>query len=329
LAFTLQWQGRITTVQHKELLYGANMVNPENSEGIEFRKLGLRGFEQFYRMIEQGTIICPKPNVWSKFHTQFVKRANPDGDLHPLILGLNSTSNEKNTFFVKQINAAGKFYNSLGMKEYTWQKEIFDYFENLEGRQSELVVVWKKATVKIVLSNLVQRFRLNGTKTISWFVAEADLVQFDENFNRLEQSQMRHRMLNGLYQSQTATVLIERYDNFSEPHLDGNYCQFGGCSGIGDNVRPTADIRLKSDIYDYVEKAFGMSNPQIEFKLEFTEPIQREGMSLSFDQHAKNSRSSNHFTLDTDAIGGTGIWHAYCELVEIKNVPSTIERVSD
>ena len=298
------------------------MVNPENSEGIEFRKLGLRGFEQFYRMIEQGTIICPKPDGWNNFYENFVQRANPDRDLLPRILGgwWSTTNEEKNAVFRKQLDAAGGFYDALGVQAYTWQKEIFDYFEHLQGRQSELVVVWKKATVKIVLSNLVQRFRLNGTKTISWFVAEADLVQFDENFNRLEQSQMRHRMLHELYQSQTATVLIERYDNFSEPHLDGNYCQFGGCSGIGDNVRPTADIRLKSDIYDYVEKAFGMSNPQIEFKLEFTEPIQREGMSLSFDQHAKNSRSSNHFTLDTDAIGGTGIWHAYCELVEIKNL---------
>jgi hypothetical protein len=71
------------------------MANPENSEDIEFRKLGLRDFEQFHRMIEQGTIICPKQNIWSKFYTQFVKRANPDGDLHPLILGVNSTSNEK------------------------------------------------------------------------------------------------------------------------------------------------------------------------------------------------------------------------------------------
>ena len=259
------------------------MVNPENSEGIEFRKLGLRGFEQFYRMIEQGTIICPKPDGWNNFYENFVQRANPDRDLLPRILGgwWSTTNEEKNAVFRKQLDAAGGFYDALGVQAYTWQKEIFDYFEHLQGRQSELVVVWKKASVNLVVSNLVQRFRTSGK------------------------------------------------ENFQDPHLDENYCQFGGCSGIGDNVRPTADIRLKSDIYDYVEKAFGMSNPQIEFKLEFTEPIQREGMSLSFDQHTKNSRSSNHFTLDTDAIGGTGIWHAYCELVEIKNVPSTTERVSD
>ena len=129
------------------------------------------------------------------------------------------------------------------------------------------------ANLSLVVSNLVQRFRLSGTETISWFVAEGELVQFDENFNRLEQSQMRHRMLHELYQSQTATVLIERCENFPDPHLDGNYCQFGGCSGIGDNVRPTADIHLKSNIYDYVEKAFVMPYPQIEFELSFTQAI--------------------------------------------------------
>ena len=112
--------------------------------------------------------------------------------------------------------------------------------------------------------------------------------------------------------------MIERRENFPEPHLDGNYCQFGGCSGIGDNVRPTADVRLKSDIYDYVEKAFVMPNPQIEFTLEFTEPIQRKEMALIFDPPIKYSLSSNHFTLDTDAVGGTGLWYADCKLVEIK-----------
>ena len=125
------------------------------------------------------------------------------------------------------------------------------------------------ANLSLVVRNLTQRFRLSDTGTISWFVAEGELVQFDENFDRLERSQMRHRMLHELYQSQTATVLIERCENFPEPHVDGNYCQFGGCSGIGDDVRPTADIRLKSDIYDYVEKAFVMPDPQIEFELRF------------------------------------------------------------
>ena len=70
------------------------------------------------------------------------------------------------------------------------------------------------ANLSLVVRDLTQRFRLSGTETISWFVAEGELVQFDENFNRLEQSQMRHRMLHELYQSQTATVLIERSVNF-------------------------------------------------------------------------------------------------------------------
>ena len=50
----------------------------ENSENIEFRKLGLCGFEQFHEMIERGTIICPNPLVWKNFYKQFVKRAEPD-----------------------------------------------------------------------------------------------------------------------------------------------------------------------------------------------------------------------------------------------------------
>ena len=178
------------------------------------------------------------------------------------------------------------------------------------------------ANLTLVVSNLVQSFRPSGTETISWFVAEGELVQFDENFNRLERSQMRHRMLNKLYQSQTAIVLIERCESFPEPHLDENYSQFGGCSGIGDNVRPTADVRLKSDIYDYVEKAFVMPYPQIEFELSFTQAIQREEMSLTFDKPPEPEASglSNHFTLDTNAVGGTGLWYADCKLVTIQNV---------
>ena len=186
------------------------------------------------------------------------------------------------------------------------------------------------ANLSLVVRNLTQRFRLSGTETISWFVAEGELVQFDENFNRLEQSKMRHRMLHELYQSQTATVLIERSENFSDPHLDGNYCQFGGCSGIGDNVRPTADVRLKSDIYDYVEKAFVMPNPQIEFKLLFVQATQRAEMSVIFDKlpEPESGGLSNNFTLDTDAVGGTGLWYADCKLVEIRNVSKYAELIS-
>jgi len=178
------------------------------------------------------------------------------------------------------------------------------------------------ANLSLVVRNLTQRFRLSDTGTISWFVAEGELAQFDENLVRLERSQMRHRMLHELYQSQTATVLIERRENFPEAHVDGNYCQFGGCSGIGDDVRPTADIRLKSDIYDYVEKAFVMPDPQILFELRFKQATQRAEMSVIFDKLTEPDSGglTNHFTLDTDAIGGTGLWYADCKLVEIANV---------
>ena len=182
------------------------------------------------------------------------------------------------------------------------------------------------ANLSLVVRNLTQHFRLSRTETISWFVAEGELVQFDENFDRLERSQMRHRMLHELYQSQTATVLIERRENFPEAHVDGNYCQFGGCSGIGDDVRPTADIRLKSDIYDYVEKAFVMPDPQILFELRFKQATQRAEMSVIFDKLTEPASGglSNHFTLDTDAVGGTGLWYADCKLVEITNVSNTL-----
>ena len=182
------------------------------------------------------------------------------------------------------------------------------------------------ANLSLVVRNLTQQFRLSRTETVSWFIAEGELVQFDENFNRLEKSHMRHRMLHELYQSQTATVLIERRENFPEAHVDGNYCQFGGCSGIGDDVRPTADIRLKSDIYDYVEKAFVMPDPQILFELRFKQATQRAEMSVIFDKLTEPASGglSNHFTLDTDAVGGTGLWYADCKLVEITNVSNTL-----
>ena len=182
------------------------------------------------------------------------------------------------------------------------------------------------ANLSLVVRNLTQQFRLSRTETVSWFIAEGELVQFDENFNRLEKSHMRHRMLHELYQSQTATVLIERRENFPEAHVDGNYCQFGGCSGIGDDVRPTADIRLKSDIYDYVEKAFVMPDPQILFELRFKQATQRAEMSVIFDKLTEPASGglSNHFTLDTNAVGGTGLWYADCKLVEITNVSNTL-----
>ena len=178
------------------------------------------------------------------------------------------------------------------------------------------------ANLSLVVRNLTQRFRRSGTETISWFVADGELFQLDEHFNKIKQSHIRHRMLNKIYRSQAATVLIERYENFEKPHRDRSYCQFGGCSGIGNNVRPTADIRLKSDVYKYIEKAFLMPDPQIEFELDFTQAPQRAEMSVIFDKLTEPASGglSNHFTLDTDAVGGTGLWYADCKLVEIANV---------
>ena len=100
-----------------------------------------------------------------------------------------------------------------------------------------------------------------------------------------------------------------------------------GVAELEMNVRPTADIRLKSDIYDYVEKAFVMPDPQIEFELRFIQATQRAEMSVIFDKLTEPASGglSNHFTLDTDAVGGTGLWYADCKLVEIANVSKHAE----
>jgi len=95
---------------------------------------------------------------------------------------------------------------------------------------------------------------------------------------------MRVKMVNELFTSQTAGVAIERHENNNRNHLNESYCNFGGSTGIGDEIKPTAIFFLKSNIYDYIEKAFVMPNPQIEFELEFTKSIQREEMSLTFDK---------------------------------------------
>ena len=112
--------------------------------------------------------------------------------------------------------------------------------------------------------------------------------------------------------------------------MNESYCIFGGSSGVGDEIRPSAIFVLKSNIYDYIEKAFVMPNPQIELELRFIQATQRAEMSVIFDKLTEPDTGglTNHFTLDTDAVGGTGLWYADCKLVEIKNVPSTTERVS-
>ena len=177
-------------------------------------------------------------------------------------------------------------------------------------------------TFNLVVSNLVQHFRSSGTDkdTKSKFFSDGELVQYDEGFKRLEQSHMRVKLVNELFTSQTARVVIERYEDDPAPNLNGSYCIFGGCSGIGDEIEPSAIFVLKSNIYDYIEKAFVMANPQIELELEFIKSIQREEMSLTFDKppNPENGLTTNHFTLDSDI--GIGLWYARCKLIEIKNV---------
>ena len=177
-------------------------------------------------------------------------------------------------------------------------------------------------TFNLVVSNLVQHFRSSGTDkdTKSKFFADGELVQYDEGFKRLEQSHMRVKLVNELFTSQTARVVIERYEDDPAPNLNGSYCIFGGVSGVGDVPTPSAIFVLKSNIYDYIEKAFVMPNPQIKLELEFTKSIQREEMSLTFDKppNPENGLTTNHFTLDSDI--GIGLWYARCKLIEIKNV---------
>ena len=50
-------------------------------------------------------------------------------------------------------------------------------------------------------------------------------------------------------------------------------------------------------------------------------------MSVIFDKLTEPASGglSNHFTLDTDAVGGTGLWYADCKLVEIANVSKHAE----
>ena len=177
-------------------------------------------------------------------------------------------------------------------------------------------------TFNLIVNNLVQNFRSSGMDkdTKSEFSAHGELVQVDESDNRLERSGMLHRMRDELFRSQTASVAIRRHEDNVRAELDESYCVFGGASGIGDEPIPIAVFNLKSNIYDYVEKAFVMANPQIELKLKFTKAIQREEMSLTFDEHpnSETGLTTNHFTLDSNNKS-YGIWYAHCKLIEIKN----------
>ena len=177
-------------------------------------------------------------------------------------------------------------------------------------------------TFNLIVSNLVQHFWSYGTEkdTKSKFFADSELIQYGEDFNRLDQSNMRVKLVNELFTSQTARVVIERYEDTLHPNLNESYCVFGGGSGVGAEPTPSAMFVLKSNIYDYIEKAFVMPNPQIELELKFTKSIQREEMSLTFDKppNPENFLTTNHFTLDSDI--GMGLWYARCELRKIQNI---------
>ena len=97
-------------------------------------------------------------------------------------------------------------------------------------------------TFNLIVSNLVQHFRSSGTDkdTKSKFFADGELVQYGEGLQRLEQSNMRVKMVNELFTSQTAGVAIERHEENNRNHLDESYCNFGGSTGIGDEIKPTA-----------------------------------------------------------------------------------------
>ena len=119
------------------------MSNLKNSEFVEFKKLQLHDFEQFHAMIKNGTIVCPNPTTWLNFYNKFVKRADPDKKLLPLILTswVWTTNGDKNSIFKEQFKAISERNKTLGVRPSTWQKIIFDYFDSLEAEQSKLVVV--------------------------------------------------------------------------------------------------------------------------------------------------------------------------------------------
>ena len=91
-------------------------------------------------------------------------------------------------------------------------------------------------TFNLVVSYLVQHFSSSDMDkdTKSKFFADGELVQYGDDFNTLNQSHMRVKMVNELFTSQTASVAIERYEDDPAPNLNESYCIFGGssCSSI-------------------------------------------------------------------------------------------------
>ena len=178
------------------------------------------------------------------------------------------------------------------------------------------------AYVDLNVNNLTQRFNSGTSKNTNWFVADGELSQYDEKLRQKRRSMLGHKILGEIQFSQGATVLINRFEDKSDHPLDGNYARFGGFGGrtLSSSPLPSVDIYLNTGLYEHIERAFIMPNPQIEFRLEFKQSIQYEGFTLTFNKPIENFELSyeDRFTLDCEHE--TGIWNAYCEMVEIKNL---------
>jgi len=178
------------------------------------------------------------------------------------------------------------------------------------------------AYVDLKVNNLTQRFDSGISKGTNWFGADGELSQYDVKLWQKRRSMLGHKVMGEIQFSQAANVLINRFEDKSDHPLDGNYARFGGFGGrsLDDTPLPIVDIYLNTDLYEHIERAFVMPNPQIEFRLEFKQSIQYEGFTLTFNKPIENFEGfyRDRFTLDCEHE--TGIWNAYCEMVEIKNI---------
>ena len=114
----------------------------KSNEFIEFRNLGLRTFDELQLKIEKGVIICPIPYTWKFFYDQFVQQDDTKKVLRPLILSSWpwTTDEEKNDRFREQLAAIKERSVKLGVRPQTSQQNIFNFFKNLEGQSSEMLV---------------------------------------------------------------------------------------------------------------------------------------------------------------------------------------------
>ena len=120
------------------------------------------------------------------------------------------------------------------------------------------------------MNNLSQRFNSGINKNTNWFVADGELSQRDEKLSQKRRSMLGHRILGEIQLSQNACVMINRFEDKSDHPLDGNYARFGGLHihTLDASPLPFIDIHLNTDLYEYIERAFIMPNPQIKFRLE-------------------------------------------------------------